>query len=156
MREATWTEIDLKAVIWTIPPERMKAGQEYRVPLTARMVAILKEVKPLAGKGNYVFPGGKEGRPLSNMVFAALFERMGVRGVTAHGFRSAFRDWAGDHTAFPRELAEAALAHRVGNAVEQAYRRSDALEKRRKIMAAWERYLSKTSANVVSITAARA
>ena len=88
----------------------------------------------------YVFPGHRHGSGLSNGAFPALFRRMKVDGITAHGFRSAFRDWAGDETSFPREVAEAALAHKVGNAVEQAYRRSSALEKRRALMEAWASY----------------
>lgn len=133
---ATWAEIDLDAKVWTVPADRMKAGREHRVPLNAQALAVLAEVKKLGGKG-LVFPSPNKRRPLSNMAMLALLKRMGFDGLTSHGFRSSFRDFAGDRTAFPREVAEAALAHIVGDKAEQAYRRSDALEKRAKLMAAW-------------------
>jgi integrase len=136
--QARWQEIDLDGKIWTIPAERMKAGREHRVPLTARAVAILKEMK-LAAIGDYVFPGQRRGRPLSNMALEMFLRRMQSE-YTTHGFRSSFRDWAGNETHFPRELAEHALAHVIGDKAEQAYRRGDALEKRRALMAAWEQY----------------
>lgn len=136
--QARWQEIDLDAKIWTIPAERMKAGREHRVPLTARAVTILKEVK-LAANGEYVFPGQRRGRPLSNMALEMFLRRMQSE-YTTHGFRSSFRDWAGNETNFPRELAEHALAHVIGDKAEQAYRRGDALEKRRALMMAWARY----------------
>lgn len=132
---ATWAEIDLAAKVWTVPAARMKAGREHRVPLSARAVAILEAVKPL-GDGEHIFPGQRTKRPLSGMAFEMLLRRMKV-GFTVHGFRSAFRDWCGEASTFPRELAEAALAHTVGDATERAYRRGDALEKRRKLMDAW-------------------
>jgi integrase len=136
--QARWQEIDLDAKIWTIPAERMKAGREHRVPLTARAIAILSEMRPLA-VGEYVFPGQRRGRPLSNMALEMFLRRLQSE-YTTHGFRSSFRDWAGNETHFPRELAEHALAHVIGDKAEQAYRRSDALEKRRALMAAWEKY----------------
>ena len=143
VRGATWGEIDLKAKVWTVPAERMKAQREHRVPLSARGLEILTELKPLAtgGPDCLVFPG-TNGKALSDAAFSALLMRMGVeRGsVTPHGFRSSFRDWAGESSTFPREVAEAALAHTVGNATELAYRRGDALEKRRKLMDAWARF----------------
>jgi len=139
--EATWDEIDLQAKVWTVPKERMKAGREHRVPLTDTAVAILDAISTAAKEG-YVFPGQKKDRPLSNMSMAMLMRRMKFTAYTVHGFRSAFRDWAGDRTSFPRELAEAALAHVVGDETERAYRRSDAIAKRRKLMEAWEKYLS--------------
>jgi integrase len=131
-------EIDLGKRVWTVPKERMKAGREHRVPLTARMVEILKEVELLRGESEMVFVGPR-GRALSNMGMDAVLRRMGVE-VTVHGFRSAFRDWAGNETQFQREVAEAALAHVVGDKAEQAYRRGDALEKRRALMEAWGNY----------------
>lgn len=137
---ATWGEIDLKQRLWTVPPGRMKAGRLHRVPLTDRCIEILDEMETLRTTGlpsAYVFPGARPGRPLSNMVYKALFTRMGVDGITAHGFRSSFRDWAGECTDFPREVAEQALAHVIGDETERAYRRGDALEKRRALMAAW-------------------
>jgi integrase len=145
VRGATWEEVDLKAKVWTVPAGRMKAGTEHRVPLTDRALEILELVKPLTGGAGSIFPGAKRGQPMSDMVWKSLMKRMGVDGVTAHGFRSAFRDFAGDATTFPREVAEAALAHQVGNAVEQAYRRGDALAKRRELMQAWARYVDAES-----------
>lgn len=137
---ATWKEFDLEAALWVIPAKRMKAGREHRVPLTPRAVEILTE---LAGLGidpdAFVFPGQKEGRPLSVMAMEMILRRMKV-DITVHGFRSSFRDWTGEETVFPREVAEAALAHVVGDETERAYRRGDALEKRRKLMAAWASY----------------
>jgi integrase len=137
---ATWKEVDLDAAIWVVPAERMKAGREHRVPLSPRAVEILTELAGLGTEANgFVFPGQKEERPLSVMAMEMILRRMKVN-YTVHGFRSAFRDWAGEETAFPREVAEAALAHVVGDETERAYRRGDALEKRRKLMAAWANY----------------
>lgn len=133
---ASWSEIDLKENVWTVPAERMKARREHRVPLNAQALAVLTEVQKLSGKG-LVFPSPNKRKALSNAAMLALLTRMGRDDLTAHGFRSTFRDWAGDHTAFPREVAEAALAHTVGDKAEQAYRRSDALAKRSKLMEAW-------------------
>lgn len=151
---ATWSEIDTTAKLWTIPAERMKARKPHRVPLTARALAILDDAAKLrttADPAAFVFPGGLPGRPLSNTAFKQLLERMGETGFVPHGFRSSFRDWCGECTSFPREVAEAALAHIVGNAVEQAYRRGDALEKRRKLMEAWECFIELKAANVVTL-----
>ncbi|MCB1359414.1 MAG: site-specific integrase [Maritimibacter sp.] len=134
----------LENALWTIPGRRMKAGRTHRVPLSGRAIEILEEVAKLRtdeSPAAYVFPGARPGRPLSNMAFKALFIRMGVEGVTAHGFRSSFRDWAGECTDFPREVAEQALAHVVGDETERAYRRGDALEKRRELMKAWTGYI---------------
>ncbi|WP_229597955.1 tyrosine-type recombinase/integrase [Roseibium aggregatum] len=151
VRGAEWPEFDFKSNVWTVPGDRMKTGEPHQVPLTAAMIAVLDTVAPLSGKKGFVFPGVKKGRPLSDMVFKSLFKRMSRDGITAHGFRSSFRDWAGDKTSFPREVAEAALAHKVGDEVERAYRRSTALEKRRQLMQEWERYLSGETTKVVSI-----
>jgi integrase len=139
---ATWQEVDLKERVWSVPGERMKAGKDHRVPLSPRATAILDDMKALAPEaqpGDLIFPGPKVGKPLSDMATSALLKRMKV-DATTHGFRSSFRDWCGESTAFPREVAEAALAHRVGNEVERAYRRGDALAKRRKLMEAWSAY----------------
>jgi integrase len=133
---ATWNEIDLEKALWTIPAHRMKAGKEHRVPLSERALAIVCELNE-APVSDYVFPGQKPGRPLSAIAFKMLMRRMKAEPSTAHGFRSSFRDWVGDCTSFPREIAEAALAHKVGDSVELAYRRGDALEKRRALMEAW-------------------
>lgn len=136
---ARWGEFDLEAHVWTVPASRMKAGREHRVPLSARAVEILREMQQKR-LSDLVFPGTKPGRPLSVMALEMVLRRMKV-DVTVHGFRSAFRDWAGERTHFPREVAEAALAHLVGDAVERAYRRGDALEKRRDLMDAWASFL---------------
>ena len=133
---ARWHEFDIEQGVWTVPAERMKARREHRVALSDEALAILHPLYE-THKEEWVFPGQKPNRPLSNMAMEMLLRRMKVEGATVHGFRSSFRDWAGDCTSFPRELAEAALAHRIGNAVENAYRRTDALEKRRLLMTAW-------------------
>ena len=147
---ARWSEIDEGAKVWTIPADRMKAAREHRVPLTDRALAILAEMK-LARVSDFVFPGRQRGKPLSVMALEMVLRRMGVV-VTVHGFRSTFRDWAGNETHFPRELAEHALAHVMGDKAEQAYRRGDALEKRRALMTAWAAYCVPTPAeNVVAI-----
>ncbi|GEP04827.1 tyrosine-type recombinase/integrase [Methylobacterium oxalidis] len=138
---ARWSEIDRKAKAWIIPAERMKAGIEHRVPLTERALAILDRAEAIRSS-EYVFPGYKRGRPLSVMAMEMMLRRMNV-DVTVHGFRSSFRDWAGERTAFPREIAETALAHVVGDQTERAYRRGDALEKRRKLMVAWSAFIGK-------------
>ncbi|MDR6955904.1 integrase [Ancylobacter sp. 3268] len=149
---ATWPEIDLTAKVWTIPAARMKAGRIHRVPLSNRCLEILTTVEPLRTSGDFVFPGHKTGRPFSNMAMAVLLHRrMDREGVTVHGFRSAFRDWAGEATNFPRELAEAALAHVFGNEVERAYRRGDALERRRKLMEAWANFINVKAGNNASL-----
>lgn len=155
VRGATWAEMDLVAKVWTVPASRMKAGREHRVPLSARPVEILKAVQPLAnGKADaLVFPSAS-GKPLSDAAFNALIIRMDRAGeFTPHGFRSSFRDWAGEVSLFPRELAEAALAHVVGDATERAYRRGDALEKRRRLMDDWGRYCEarKTGGRVIPL-----
>jgi integrase len=149
---ARWSEFDLEARIWTVPGARMKAAREHRVPLSAQAVEILRQMEQ-GRLGEFVFPGMRSGRPLSVMALEMVLRRMKA-DVTVHGFRSAFRDWAGERTHFPREVAEAALAHLVGDAVERAYRRGDALEKRRKLMDAWAGFLHQQSrANVVSLRA---
>lgn len=136
VREATWDEFDLDAGIWTVPASRMKAGKEHRVPLSDRALKIVREQKPIQAS-RYVFPGQRVDRPMSNMAYMMLMRRLKLGHYTVHGFRSAFRDWAGDETHFPRDIAEQALAHQIGNETERAYRRADALEKRREMMTAW-------------------
>lgn len=136
---ATWLEIDQAAAIWTVSGERMKAGRDHRVPLSPRAMALLAEMETIR-QSNFIFPGTRRDRPLSNMVFLQLLKRMDLPDLTAHGFRSTFRDWAGEQTAFPREVAEAALAHVVGDKVEAAYLRGDLFEKRRHLMDAWASY----------------
>lgn len=133
VRGATWAEIDTTAKVWTVPASRMKAGREHRVPLSLSALAVLEKVRVLSGgkADATIFPGLKPGSSLSDAAFNALLIRMGIdrAKVTPHGFRSSFRDWAGEASTFPRELAEAALAHVVGDQTERAYRRGDALEK---------------------------
>ncbi|WP_416356316.1 tyrosine-type recombinase/integrase [Aureimonas phyllosphaerae] len=148
---ATWSEIDLDKALWTIPAARMKAGRDHRVPLPARAVEILRDLKH-ARLNEFVFPGQKKDSPLSSHAVIMLMRRLKV-DVTVHGFRSAFRDWAGEETSFPREVAEQALAHTVGDATERAYRRGDALEKRRKLMEAWASYLTPTANGAVKLRA---
>jgi integrase len=136
--EAKWIEIDIEAGVWTVPKERMKAGREHRVPLPKAAHAVLGAL-PLVDGNAYVFPGTRKGRPLSNMAMLELVR--GLRpGLTVHGFRSTFRDWAAEATNFPRELAEAALAHVLGSATERAYQRGDLFEKRREMMTAWAEF----------------
>jgi integrase len=150
-RGATWAEIDLRAAVWTIPAERMKGEKPHRVPLSAAALEILREMQA-AAVNDLVFPGQRDRRPLSDMTLAKALKTAGGGDYTVHGFRSAFRDWAAEETNFQREVAEAALAHGVGDAVERAYRRGDALEKRRKLMDAWASYCAaEPSAKVLAI-----
>ena len=152
---AEWKEFDLAAKIWIIPAQRMKARQEHRVPLSPRAVEIIEEMQTKK-RDRFVFPGVDGKVPLSNMAMAELLKRMGDDEITVHGFRSTFRDWASETTAFPHEICEMALAHKIANKAEAAYRRGDVIEKRRKLMAAWAGYCAKpasTGANVVSLQA---
>jgi integrase len=148
---ARWSEIDLKHKTWTVSKERMKAKREHRVPLCDRAVEILKGMDR---RGDFVFGSAVTGKPLSNMGMLELLRGMRP-GLTVHGFRSGFRDWAAERTSFPREVAEMALAHTVADKVEAAYRRGDLFEKRRKLMQAWSDFLAKPVATeggkVVSI-----
>lgn len=136
---ARWDEVDFNTRVWTIPAVRMKAAREHRVPLSARALTILQEVQPLRN-GDHVFPGQRRGQPLSSMALEMVLRRMQAGHVTVHGFRSTFRDWCGNRTSYPRELAEHALAHVIGDKAEQAYRRDDALERRRPMMEDWAAY----------------
>jgi integrase len=149
---ARWSEIDMAAKVWTVPAGRMKAGREHRVPLSDRALAILERLFE-ARTGDVVFPSPRGNRPLSGMAMANVMNRLEVDGATVHGFRSAFRDWAGNETHFAREVAEAALAHTVGDKAEQAYRRGDALEKRRELMGAWAAWCEpRMGSNIVPMT----
>jgi integrase len=142
-RGATWDEVDIDSALWTIPATRMKAGKEHRVPLPDAAIAILKDMK--AKRFNdLVFPGIRDKRPLSDMSLAKALKSAGGGGFTVHGFRSTFRDWATEVAHVPREIAEAALSHAVGDAVERSYARSDALERRRALMSAWALHCAKT------------
>jgi len=137
-RGAKWDEIDVDSGTWLISATRMKAGKEHRVPLVGRALEI---VETMPRVGDYVFPTVRhEDRPLSENGMLALLKRMGRNDVTPHGFRSSFRDWCSEQTAFPHEVCEQALAHTITNAVERAYRRGDLFEKRRQLMAAWGRF----------------
>ncbi len=150
---AQWAEIDLEAAVWTVPAERMKAGKEHRVPLCPRAVEILQDARLLSGETIFT---GPQGGKLSGMAMAMLLRRMEI-DVTVHGFRSAFRDWAAECTSYAHEVAEMALAHTIGNAVERAYRRGDLFEKRRRLMADWAVYCATdgaAGADVVPIRAA--
>jgi integrase len=129
----------------------MKAGREHRVPLVPRAIEVLAMMQTIR-TSDFVFPGLRSGKPLSNMALEMVLRRMNVAAVTVHGFRSSFRDWAGEATQFPREVAEAALAHTVGDQTERAYRRGDALLKRRKLMEAWAQFCEvNAKGNVVTM-----
>jgi integrase len=136
---AKWKEIDIEEAVWIIPASRMKGKREHRVPLSDRAMGILGEVGKFK-TSEFVFPGRRSTAPLSNMALAMVLRRMKIEGATPHGFRSSFRDWCGDKTTFPREVAEAALSHAIGDKTEAAYRREDALAKRRRLMDAWAKY----------------
>jgi integrase len=145
---ATWEEIDLKSAMWTIPAERMKAEREHIVPLVGRALEIV-EAMAKARICDAIFPSPQGAKRLSHIVMQRALARNDGEGATVHGFRSSFRDWAGDETHFPREVAEAALAHRLGDKAEQAYRRSDALKKRRALMTAWDQHCGRKDAENV-------
>ena len=137
---ATWDEVNFEQRVWVIPATRMKAGLEHRVPLSPSALAVLERQREIR-QNVYVFPGERRDRPVTGVAIRNALASCAAGSVTVHGFRSSFRDWAGDSTSFPREVAEAALADAVGDAVERAYRRSDALEKRRQLMEMWASYL---------------
>ena len=145
---ATWGEIDLNAKVWTLPAERMKAAKEHRVPLSDEALAVLERMRPLAlmtdGKPDPaapVFPGLRQALPLSDSaIWALLRRRMSRTDLTIHGFRSSFRDWCAERTAYPRDVVEMALAHAIESKVEAAYRRGDLFEKRRHLMETWARF----------------
>lgn len=137
---AKWLEIDFSKKLWTVPADRMKAGKEHRVPLSEPAIAILKGL-PREKGSDWVFIGGRAGRPLSNMAMLELMRGMGVDAVP-HGFRSTFKDWAAETTNFPDEVAKMALAHTISDKVEAAYRRGDMFEKRRRLASAWATYCS--------------
>jgi integrase len=147
---ARWDEINLKSKVWTVPAGRMKGEREHRVALTDATVALLEAMHQLR-QNEFVFPGDRRAT-MSNMAMEMLLRRMG-RAITVHGFRSTFRDWAAERTNFPSEVAEAALAHVVGDKVEAAYRRGDLFEKRRRLMQDWANYCQsgEGGSNVVPI-----
>jgi integrase len=165
VRSVTWDEIDLRARVWTIPGDsdpkgsshrqRMKAGREHRVPLSEQAIKLLKSLPRVEGT-TLVFPS-PTGRVMSDMALSAVMRRMAAKGVP-HGFRSAFRDWAGELTSHPREVIESAMAHQIGDAAERAYARGDLFEKRRLLMSDWAAFLArdKRQSNVVPMARRRA
>jgi integrase len=141
---AKWDEIDLEAKVWTLPPGRMKASRQHRVPLSDRAVDILRALP--RSKSGFVFAHANGLRPVSNMAMLELLRGMKGSGHTVHGFRSSFSDWARDRTAYARDVIEMALAHAIKDKSGAAYRRGDALEKRRRLMAEWARYCQSPAA----------
>ena len=155
VRFATWNEIDTDAATWTVPAERMKAGREHRVPLSARALDILADARALGtGRTDLIFPS-RTGKPLGERSMLQVLDRLGI-DATAHGFRASFRVWAAERTNIPREVCEAALAHTIKDKAEAAYQRSDLFDRRRDLMDRWAAYLSEKPADVVSITTGRA
>jgi integrase len=147
-RGARFSEFDLDKKLWTVPAARMKSHREHRVPLCDRAVEIVETLAKVR-HSQFVFPGNKRDKPLSNMAPDMLLRRMKTGDITTHGFRSSFRDWAGEETNFPREITEAALAHAIGDKTEAAYRRGDALAKRRKLMEGWASFIKRRGTNNV-------
>ena len=154
VRLATWAEIDVDARVWTIPAERMKVGREQRVPLSARALAVLAEARALGEGSDLIFPSSRRGQPMDASRLLKPLRDMGLN-ATLHGFRSSFRDWCGEATNTPREVAEAALAHVVSNAAEAAYARSDLFEKRRVLMDRWAAFLAGEDSKIVPMEARR-
>jgi integrase len=153
---ATWTEIDQDNRIWTVPSVRMKSERLHRVPLSDAALGALETMKSMR-ESEFIFPGSKRGKRLSNMAMLKLLERMGHPNLTAHGFRSTFRDWAAERTSFQNEVVEMALAHAIPSKAEAAYRRGDLFEKRRRLMKAWADYCEKRNSvegNVVPMPVA--
>ncbi|MBY5771438.1 tyrosine-type recombinase/integrase [Rhizobium leguminosarum] len=158
---AVWSEIDFDNATWTVPAERMKMGLEHNVPLSDAAIAVLELMKPKHfKKTDFIFPGTKEGKPLSTMAMDMTIRRLEEAGhcgdITTHGMRSAFRDWSGSQTDYPRDLCEEALAHAVGDATERAYRREQAIEKRRPMMTDWANYCAGVASNVILLANRRA
>jgi len=148
---ATWDEMDLNAKTWTVPAVRMKAGKEHRVPLSAEALRLVQAL-PREANNPFLFPGMKVGRGLSPIAMAAVLKRMERTDITVHGMRSAFRTWSAERTNIPREIAEQALGHAVGSAVERSYRRTDMFDKRRKLMTMWAEFCGRPStADVVPL-----
>ena len=148
-RLATWGEVDLRSAMWVIPPERMKAHKEHRVPLTPAALAVLG---PRGDAGDLLFPAQRDRhKPLTDTALGKLLKRISRGDLTVHGFRSTFRDWAGEATAHPREVAEHALAHGLSDATEAAYQRGDLLQKRRVLMNDWGAFLNRPAGDVVAL-----
>ncbi len=156
VRGLRWAEIDAQHKTWTVPGERMKAAREHRVPLSDRAAEVLAEMQPLrrgdAGRdADFVFPGGRPRKPLSDVALSKAVKAAGGAELTLHGFRSTFRDWAAEATAYPHEVAEMALAHAVGDKVEAAYRRGDLLEKRARLMADWAEFCDRPAVSADNV-----
>ena len=152
--KARWQEVDFERAVWTRPAEHMKTKRPHSVPLSNRCIEILREVQVFAdGVDGFIFVGRSRSGGLSSASLEAVLERLKIKdGVTVHGFRSSFRDWAGDQTNFPRDVIEGCLAHAFGDKTEAAYRRSDALEKRRAVMVAWSDHCNgQQRADVISL-----
>jgi integrase len=141
VRGSEWSEVDLKTATWTVPAARMKARREHRVPLSDRALAILREAKGLGDGKGLIFPNKRSGKPITNMGLTRMLERLEISAVP-HGFRSSFKDWTIEQTSTPWAVAEAALAHNLGNSTEIAYARSDLFAKRRLLMQQWDNFLS--------------
>jgi len=151
---AQWSEIDHGAAVWTIPGSRMKSGRAHRIPLSDRVLELFARARERSGDSLYVFPGQKiRTKPLSNMSFLMTLRRLKYTDITAHGFRSSFRDWAAERTNVPRDVCETALAHVKKDKAEAAYNRTDLFEKRRDLMTSWARFATGTPATVVAIGA---
>jgi integrase len=144
---AKWTEIDTDRAVWTVPAERMKGRREHCVPLSLVALEVLERAQRAVEGSEFVFPNTGRGQPLSNMAMLKMMERMRRPELTTHGFRSTFRDWTAEQTAFPGEVAEAALAHAIGDKTEAAYRRGNLFDKRRQLMDAWAEFLTKATAS---------
>lgn len=151
--EAKWSEFDLVAGLWVIPKERMKGFREHRVPLSPQALAVLERVKWDNNPSEFVFPSAKPDKAISNMTCLAVLKRMGRGDLTVHGFRSTFRDWAAESTAYPRDVCEMALAHAIEDKSEAAYRRGDLLDKRTRLMNDWAAFCDtvRSGADVVPI-----
>jgi integrase len=143
---AKWEEVNLTEQMWIVPAERMKADKEHRVPLSNAAMTILEQMAD-AWDSEFIFPGARPGQPLSNMALLMLLRRIGRGDLTTHGFRSTFRDWAGDCTDFPRDVAEMALAHTLGDKVEAAYRRGDGFQKRRLLAEEWAKFCAESKSD---------
>jgi integrase len=152
IRLARWDEIDLENRLWSLPAERMKAGLPHTVPLTESMLAILEAMDAIR-RSQYVFPGSQPGQPLTAKSFERLLERLGAECV-CHGFRSTFRNWAGNKTNAEREICELALAHQIKDATEGAYWREHPEEKHRALLEQWDQYLNGQSDNVIQLRSA--
>jgi integrase len=149
VRGASWDEVDLQSAVWIIPPERMKAKREHRVPLSSEAVALLRTLPRFQGSP-LIYPAPRTRGPMADMALLQVVRRMGVDAVP-HGFRSTFRDWCAERTNFPRDVAEMALAHTIGDKVEAAYRRGDLMQKRTQLMQAWAKFCSTVQPSGVAV-----